>query len=89
MTRLFALLPLVASALATMGGGSDNMGASPGGGDSSGSGIGISSSKNNGQEEVDINIGPVQIKIIGSFSGLGKWNWQGAKPGENSTVHQV
>ena len=73
-----------------MGAGSDMMGVAPSGGDSSaGGGVGISSSDSNGNQEVDINIGPVQIKIIGSFSGLGKWNWQGAKPGANATIHQV
>lgn len=90
MMRLFALLPFVVGALANMGSGSSDMAASSGGMDSSGGGIGATSSTgSNGNEEIDISIGPVQIKIIGSFSGLGKWQWQGAKPGANATVHQV
>lgn len=90
MTRLFVLLPFIAGALATMGSGSSDTAPSSSSTDPSGGGIGTSSSINSdGKEEIAINIGPVQIKIIGSFSGNGKWQWQGAKPGENSTVHQV
>ncbi|ERF71187.1 hypothetical protein EPUS_06016 [Endocarpon pusillum Z07020] len=70
-------------ALANTGSEPKDMGASGGGIDSS------SSINSDGKEEIQLNIGPVQIKIVGSFSGLGKWQWEGAKPGENSTVHQV
>ena len=70
MTRLFAFLPLIAGALATMGGG-DMKGAS---GD---------------EQSFEIDIGPIKIKIIGSFSGQGKWNWAAERPGDNATVHQV
>lgn len=90
MTRLFALLPFIIGALADMGSGSMDMAPSTGGTGASGGGIDSSSSVNSdGKEEIQLNIGPVQIKIVGSFSGLGKWQWEGAKPGENSTVHQV
>jgi hypothetical protein len=75
MTRLFALLPLVAGVLADVGGGPNNKDPKSGGG--------------NGNDEIDINLGPVQIKIVGSFNGLGKWVWQGAKPAANATIHQV
>lgn len=90
MTRLFALLPFIMGALANMGSGSADMAPSSGGLGASAGGIDSSSSVNSdGKEEIQLNIGPVQIKIVGSFSGLGKWQWEGAKPGENSTVHQV
>ena len=90
MTRLFALFPFIAGALANMGSGSNSMTGSSSLTDPPGGGIETSSSINSdGKEEIDINIGPVQIKLIGSFSGLGKWQWQGAKPGENATIHQV
>ncbi len=90
MTRLFALLPFIMGALATTGSESKDNALSSGGIGAAGGGIESSSSINSaGQEEIQLNIGPVQIKIIGSFSGLGKWQWEGAKPGENSTVHQV
>lgn len=88
MTRLFFFLPFIAGALANMDSGSTALGSSSGGMGSSGGGI-EQSTNSNGDEEISIDIGPIQIKIVGSFSGLGKWNWQGAKPGENSTVHQV
>ena len=84
MTRLFVLLPLIVGAMASIGSRSDEMGSSSGG-----MGSFSSSTDSSGKEEIEINIGPVQIKVIGSFSGLGKWDWQGAKPGENATIHQV
>lgn len=86
MTRLFFLLPFIAGALASMGSGFSgrDMGSS-----SDGESSQSTSTNSNGEEEISIDIGPVQIKIVGSFNGLGKWQWQGAKPGENATVHKV
>lgn len=86
MTRLFFLLPFIVGALASMGSASNSMDmGSPPGGEVSQS----TSTNSNGEEEISIDIGPIQIKIVGSFNGLGKWQWQGAKPGENATVHKV
>jgi hypothetical protein len=82
MTRLFYLFPLIAGALANMGSGSSDK--SPSSNNkvgSSGNGVEVS---DNG--DITIN---VQIKIVGSFSGQGKWEWQGDKPGAGATIHQV
>jgi hypothetical protein len=82
MTRLFYLLPLIGGALANMGSGSsDKSPSSNGKVESSGNGVEVS-------QNGDITIN-VQIKIVGSFSGNGKWEWQGDKPGAGSTIHQV
>lgn len=82
MTRLFYLLPFIAGALANMGSGSSDKSPSSNNNiESSGNGVEVS---DNG--DITIN---VQIKIVGSFSGNGKWNWQGDKPGEGATIHQV
>ena len=81
MTRLFYLLPLIAGALAMDSGSSDMSSSSDKQMNSSGNGVEVS-------QNGDITIN-VQIKIVGSFNGNGKWNWQGAKPGAGATIRQV
>ena len=125
MTRIFALLPLIASALAGMGSDLKDMASSSDSMDFSGdesheyeyssSSMDVSGGKSheyqessfsvdvsgdksheyddssfsNSEEGIEIKVGDVHIKIVGLFDGLTKWQWDGDKPGEDATIHQV
>lgn len=98
MTRLFALLPLIVGALASLGSldSDDKEGMAPSsesmdvmGGKSDTHDDSSFDSSYSKEEGINIQIGDVHIKIVGVFDGLSKWKWDGDRPGEDATIHQV